>query len=86
MSAHYGIETKFFLRPYIFFNSHAMLIYAYAKEFTHMNLVTVSISRSLIRMKFYFVSSLIRLYQFIMNELIVKYKVASCHYTCTYIM
>ena len=52
--------NTFFLHPYIFFNLHAMLINAYTKEFTLMNLVTFSISRSYIRMKFYFVYSLIR--------------------------
>ena len=61
MSAHYGIATHFFLHPYIFFNPHAMLINAYTKEFTIMNLVTFTISHLRIQMKFYFVYSLIRL-------------------------
>ena len=38
-----------------------MLINASTKEFTLTHLVTISISRSRIRMKFYFVYTLIRL-------------------------
>ena len=59
-----------------------MFINAPTKEFTR-HLVTFSISRSRIRMNFYFVYRLIRLWTKIkfMNELIVKYKVATFHYT-----
>ena len=55
------LEKFLFLHPYIFLNPHAMLLNAYTKEFTLMNLVTFSFPRSRIRMKFYFVYSLIRL-------------------------
>ena len=61
MSAHYGFATQFFYILTYFFNPHAMLINASTKEFTSMHLVTFSITRSLIRMKFYFLYSLIRL-------------------------
>ena len=59
-----------------------MFINAPTKEFTLRHLVTFSISRSRIQMKFYFVYRLIRLGidEMFMNELIVKYKVARCHY------
>ena len=50
-----ALQHNFFLHPYIFFNPHAMLINAYTKEFTRKNLATFSISRSRIRIKFYFV-------------------------------
>ena len=53
---------NFFLDYEVFFSSHTMLINAQTKEFTLTHLVTFSISRSRIRMKFYFVYSLIRLW------------------------
>ena len=64
MSDHYEIFTQFFfLDPEVIFRSHTMLIInAPTKEFTVTHLVTFSISRSRIRMKFYFVYSLIRLW------------------------
>ena len=77
MSDHHEIFTQFFLDPEVIFSSHTMFINAPTKEFTLTHLVTFSISRSSIRIKFYFVYSLIRLF---MNELIVKYKVATCHF------
>ena len=58
-----------------------MFINAPTKKFYLSHLVTFSISRSRIRMKFYFVYSLISFMdEMFMNELIVKYKVATCHY------
>ena len=72
---------NFFLDPEVFFSSHTMFINDQTKEFTLTHLVTFSISRSRIQMKFYFVYSLIRLWtKCFMNELIVKDKVATCHY------
>ena len=52
---------NFFLDHEVFFSSYTMLNNAQTKEFTLTHLVTFSISRSRIRMKFYFVYSLIRL-------------------------
>ena len=59
-----------------------MFINAPTEEFTLRHLVTFSISRSHIRMKFYFVYRLANSFvdEMFMNELIVKYKVARCHY------
>ena len=62
MLDHHEIFTQFFLDPEVIFSSHTMFIYAPAKEFALTHLVTFSISRSRIRMKFYFVYSLIRLW------------------------
>ena len=62
MSDHNEINTQFFLEPEVIFSSHAMFINAPTKEFTLTHLVTFSISRSRIRMKFYFVYRLIRLW------------------------
>ena len=53
---------NFFLDPEVIFSSHTMFINALTKEFTPTHLVTLSISRSRNRMKFYFVYSLIRLW------------------------
>ena len=50
-----------FLHPDVIFSSHTMLINASTKDFTPMHLVTFTIWRSRIRMKFYRVYSLIRL-------------------------
>ena len=57
MSDHHEI-----LLPDVIFSSHTMLINASTKDFTLIHLVTFSICRSRIRMKFYRVYSLIRLY------------------------
>ena len=59
-----------------------MIINAPTKEFTPTHLVTFSISRSHIQMKFYFVYSWLNSFmdEMFMNELIVKYKVATSHY------
>ena len=62
MSDHHEILHNFLLDPEVFFSSHTMFINAQTKEFTLTHLVTFSISRSRIRMKFYFVYSLIRLW------------------------
>ena len=62
MSDYHEIFTQFFLDPEIFFGSRTMFINAPTKEFTLTHLVTFSISRSRIRMKFYFVYWLIRLW------------------------
>ena len=62
MLDHYGIFTQFFLDPEVILSSHTMFINAPTKEFTLAHLVTFSISRSRIRMKFYFVYSLISLW------------------------
>ena len=62
MSDHHEIFTQFFLDREVIFSSHTMFINAQTKEFTPTNLVTFSISRSRIRMKFYFVYSLIHLW------------------------
>ena len=43
---------KYFLDPEVIFSSHTMLINADTKEFSLKYLVTFSISRSRIRMKF----------------------------------
>ena len=51
----------FFLHPDVIFSSLTMLINASTKDFTLIHLVTFSIWRSRIRMKFYRVYSLIRL-------------------------
>ena len=51
----------FFLDPEVIYSSHTMFINAPTNEFTLTHLVTYSISRSRIRMKFYFVYWLIRL-------------------------
>ena len=53
---------NFFLDPEVFFSSHTMFINAPTKEFTLRHLVPFIISRSRIRMKFYFVYRLIRLW------------------------
>ena len=62
MSDHHGIFTQFFLDPEVIFSSHTIFINAYTNEFTLTHLVTFSISRPRIRMKFYFVYRLIRLW------------------------
>ena len=77
MSDHHEIFTQFFLDPEVIFSSHTMFIIGPTKEFTLTHLVTFSISR----MEFYFVYSLIRLW----TKLIVKYKVATCHFIHIYI-
>ena len=51
----------FFLHHDVIFSSHTMLINASTKDFTPIHLVTFSIWRSRIRMKFYRTYSLIRL-------------------------
>ena len=56
-----ALQHNFFTSLHIFFNPHAMLINASTKKFTSMHLVTFSITRSRIWMKFYFLYSLIRL-------------------------
>ena len=61
LADHHEIFTHFFLYPDVIFSSHTMLINASTKDFTPIHLVTFSISRSRIRMKFYRVHSLIRL-------------------------
>ena len=61
MSDHHEIFTQFFLDPEVIFSSHIMFINAPIIEFTLTHLVTFSISRPRIRMKLYFVYSLIRL-------------------------
>ena len=61
MSDHHEIITLFFLHPDVIFSSHTMLIDASTKDFTPIHLVTFSIWRSRIRMKFYRVYNLIRL-------------------------
>ena len=60
MSDHHEIFTQFFLDPEVILSSHTMFINAPTKEFTLRHLVTFSITRSRIRMKFYFVYRLIR--------------------------
>ena len=62
MADHHEIFTQFFFRPEVIFSSHTMFINAPTKEFTHTHLVTFSFSHSRIRMKFYFVYRLIRLW------------------------
>ena len=62
MSDHHEIFTEIFLDPEVILSLHTMLINAQAKEFTLTHLVTFSISRTRIRMKFYFVYRLIRLW------------------------
>ena len=59
---HHEFFTQFFLDPEVFFSSHTMFINAPTNEFTLRHLVTFSISLSRIRMKFYFVYRLIRLW------------------------
>ena len=83
MSDHHGNFTQLFLDPEVIFSSHAMFINARTNEFTLTHLVTFSISHSLILMKFYFVYMLANSFmdEMFMNELIVKYKVGTCHYT-----
>ena len=61
MADHNEIFTQFFLDPEVIFSSHTMFIGSATKEFTLTHLVTFSISRSRIRMKFYYYS-LIRLW------------------------
>ena len=61
MSDHHETFTQFFLDPEVIFSLHTMFINAQTKEFTLTHLVTSSIFRTRIRMKFYFVYSLIRL-------------------------
>ena len=62
MSDNHEIFTQFFLDHEVFFSAHTMFINVQTKEFTLTHLVTFSISRSRIRMKFYFVYRLIRLW------------------------
>ena len=62
MSDHNENFTQFFLDPEVIFSSHTMFINAPTKEFTLTHLVTFSISRSRIRLKFYFVYRLVRLW------------------------
>ena len=62
MSDHHEIFTQFLLYPEVIFGSHTMFINVHTKEFTPTHLVTFSISRTRIRMKFYFVYRLIRLW------------------------
>ena len=62
MSDHHEIFTQLFLDPKLIFSSHTMFIIAPTKEFTPTHIVTFSISRSRIRMKFYFVYRFIRLW------------------------
>ena len=62
MSDHHEIFTQFFLDHEVIFSSHSMFINAPTKEFNLTHLVTFSTSRSRIRMKFYFVYRLIRLW------------------------
>ena len=52
MSDHHQIFTHFFLDHEVIFSSHTIFINASTKEFTLTHLVTFSISRSRIRMKF----------------------------------
>ena len=66
MSDHHEIFTQFFLDPEVIFSSHTMFIIALTKKFTLTHLVTFSISRPHIRMKFYFVYSL---YNSFMDEM-----------------
>ena len=63
MSDHHEYFTQLFLDPEVIFSSHTMFINAPTKEFTPTHLVTFSISRSRIRMKFNFVYSLLRLWK-----------------------
>ena len=53
--------TQFFLYHEVIFSSHTVYFNASTKDFTPKHLVTFSIWRSRIRMKFYRVYSLIRL-------------------------
>ena len=62
MSDHHEIFTEFFLDHEVIFSLHTMFINALTKEFTLAHLVTFTISRSRIRMQFYFVYRLIRLW------------------------
>ena len=62
MLDHHEIFTQFFLDREVIFSSDTMFINAPTKEFTLTHLVTFSISRSRIRMKFFFVYNLIRLW------------------------
>ena len=62
MSDYPEIFTQFFLDPEVIFSFYIMFINDSTKEFTLTHLVTFSISRSRIRMKFYFFYSLIRLW------------------------
>ena len=62
MSDHHEIFTEFFLDPEVIFSSHTIFINAPTKEFIFIHLVTFSFLRSRIRMKFYFVYCLIRLW------------------------
>ena len=55
MSDHHQILTQLFLDPEAIFSSHTMFINASTEALTLTHLVTCSISRSRIRMKFYFV-------------------------------
>ena len=59
MSDHHEIFTQLFLDHEVFFSLHTMFINAPTKKFTLTHLVTFSLSRPRIRMKFYFVYSLI---------------------------
>ena len=62
MTDHHEMFTQFILDPEVIFSSHIMFINARTKELYPTHLVTFSISRSRIRMKLYFVYSLIRLW------------------------
>ena len=53
---------NYFLDPEVILDSHTMFINTPTEEFTLTHLVTFSISRSLIRMKLYFVYRLVRLW------------------------
>ena len=61
MSDRHEIFTLFFLLPDVIFSLRNILINASTKDFTPIHLVTFSIWRSRIRMKFYRVYSVIRL-------------------------
>ena len=66
LKKHIIIEKNTLFRMYFYctftiFSSHIVFFNASTKDFTHIHLVTFSIKRSLVRMKFYFVYSLIRL-------------------------
>ena len=80
----YRITMEFlniFLDPDLIFSSHTMFINASLKEFTLVHLVTKHFmfthpNEVLLRL---LLNSSID--EMVMNELIVKYKVATCHYT-----
>ena len=62
LSDHHEIFAQFILDPEVILGLYTMFINVPTKEFTLRHLVTFSISRSRIRMKFYFVYRLIRLW------------------------